>query len=160
MQLALTVPLWRKAEIQPRTVGDPGSKYVSRVYQLPLATTGNAAAILTLGALSTLLATNFASSFNFKILGISIWNTRLGGALASTVNVSNISTSTDTTINAKDYGSGTSLAATKLVLPQTIASPLLINTSSTTSLCAVSDPNAATGIVSNYCVQLTLHVSV
>jgi hypothetical protein len=141
-------------------VATPGSKYIKRVYAFKLNATAGAIASLTIANIATVLQGVFAGSGQFKICNIRCWNSRLGGALNTTIFPASISSLTDPSIGAEDIGTGTSLASSHLVLPDVISTQTSISSVSSNTVLSLSDPNAGTGIVSNFIVHLTLSVAV
>jgi len=156
------VPRWNKRPAaNPPSLAQAGSCYVYRRFQYAgAASSGNTSVTVTLGQLASALGPNFGTSAEFKIKKISIWNTRLGGALNAVVSLPPISSANDANIAASDYGSGTALAAVELHLPDVIATTIPVGSSSTTTVLTLTDSNAASGISSNYCVQFTAAISV
>lgn len=155
-----TNPLWRPLSGDPSTVATPGSKYINRVYAFKLNATAGANTSLTIGAVNAILAGCFSGSAQYKVRNIKCWNSRIGGSLIATVFPSAVSSNTDPSIVAEDFGTSTSLAKAHLVLPDVISTSLAVSSASTNTILQVSDPSAGTGIVSNFIVHLTLSVSV
>lgn len=156
-----TQPLWRPLTGDPPTIATPGSKYISRVYSFRTAATAGASTALTVGNIGLALSSAFSTtSGQYKIRSIKVWNSRLGGALTTNIFLPAISTSTDASIVSEDYGTGTSLAKSYLVLPSVVSKTLLVSTSLTDTVLSLSDPNAGAGIVSNFVIHLLLSIAV
>lgn len=161
MHLAMVQPLWRKASSNPAPVANPGSRWISRRYQLILSATGTAAANLTLGQIATALLPNFSgSSCTYKVKGISSWNKRLGGSLQTVVFLPVISNTADPSTTQVDVGTGTSLAGNRLILPGAIAVSISPSATATAIVASFTDTTAATTDVNSFIVQLTVDISV
>jgi hypothetical protein len=154
-------PRWKDADNQPSHVAQPGSLWITRKYQLDVTTTGNAARVVTVGDLSSALGVVFSNNARFKIAQISAWNSRLGGSIRTDVSLDNLQIgTTESTISCTDYGSGTVLAGTKLVIPSSISQSINVSSTATTPILSLSDLSAASGLLSPMVVQFTVAISI
>ena len=145
----------------PPPVAAPLDKWHRRTVAIIKQGVATAAADFTLGDIIANLNASSGTTTTIKVLSIKAWNTSLGRGMFATITpsafmVDRAATIASDKIEFRDYGTGSNLAGAHFNIPDTLALATAPNSSTTTIFLSCSDPNAASGIINNFLVHVSI----